>query len=64
MHQLHALVVFDGRVRQELEARVRTARVAGRLEYAAAGTVVTLLLLGGVYSILKRGVNRVPTAAK
>ncbi len=62
MYQLHALVVFDDRVQRELESLVRTARVAGRLKYAAAGTVVTLLLLGGVYSILKKGTGR-PTAA-
>ena len=64
MYQLHALVVFDDRVQRELESLVRTARVAGRLKYAAAGTVITLLLLGGVYSILKRGTGRAAMATK
>lgn len=64
MYQLHALVVFDDRVQRELESLVGTARVAGRLKYAAAGTVITLLLLGGVYSILKKGAGRAATAAK
>lgn len=62
MHQLYELVVFDSRIREELQARSRAATVAGRLGGAAVGTVITLLMLGGVYLVLKKGTSR-PTAA-
>jgi hypothetical protein len=64
MLQLHNLLVFDDAVRYELERRSRTARVTVRLEYAAAGTALTLLVLGGVYSLLRKGERGTSAAAK
>jgi hypothetical protein len=64
MYQLHALLVFDSRVRNELDNRARLAKVDGRLKYAAAGTALTLLLLGGVYSLLRKRERGTSAAAK
>jgi hypothetical protein len=58
MNQLHALLVFDSQVRGDLIDRAREATVGGRLHYAAAGTALALALLGGIYSLLKRGAPR------
>jgi hypothetical protein len=64
MHQLHALLVFDSRVRNELDSRARLAKVDGRLRYAAAGTALTLLVLGGMYSLLRKSELRTSGAVK
>ena len=64
MHQLHDLLVFDSRVRNELDSRARLAKVDGRLKYAAAGTALTLLVLGGIYSLLRKGERGTNAAAK
>jgi hypothetical protein len=64
MHQLHALLVFDSRVRNEIDSRARLAKVDGRLKYAAAGTALTLLVLGGVYSLLRKRESGTSAAAK
>ncbi len=55
MNQLHVRLVFDSRVHDELDRRARAAKIDGRLKYTAAGTLAALLLLGGVYTLLKRG---------
>jgi hypothetical protein len=58
MNQLHALLVFDSQVRGDLIARARETIVGRRLKDAAACTGLVLMLLGGAYSLLKRGAAR------
>jgi hypothetical protein len=64
MHQLHALLVFDSKVRNEFDSRIRLAKVDGRLRYAAAGTALTLLVLGGIYSLLRKQERGASAAVK
>jgi hypothetical protein len=64
MKQLHVLLVFDSAVLDEFKSRARLAKVDGRLKYAAAGTALTLLLLGGVYSLLRKRERGTSAAAK
>ena len=63
MNQLHARLVFDRHVYDEIDARAHEAIVALRLKYTAAGTAVALLLLGGVYSLLNRGTTNTRATA-
>ncbi len=58
MFQLHALLVFDGRVQGELENRIRESLVNERLRYTAMGGMAVFVLLGGVYSALKASGGR------
>lgn len=53
MRQEHALLVFDNQVRAAIEQAWRATIVDQRLKYAAAGSGALLLVLGGVYSLLK-----------
>ena len=53
MHQEHVLLVFDNQARAAIEQAWRSTIVDQRLKYAAAGSGALLLVLGGVYSLLR-----------
>jgi hypothetical protein len=53
MQQEHVLLVFDNQARAAIEQAWRSIIVDQRLKYAAAGSGALLLVLGGVYSLLK-----------
>ncbi|HEX3998262.1 MAG TPA: hypothetical protein VHX65_06925 [Pirellulales bacterium] len=53
MLQEHVLLVFDRQIRSAIEQQWRSIMVAQRLQVAAIGSGAVLLLLGGVYSLLR-----------
>jgi hypothetical protein len=60
MQQEHLLLAFDRAVRSEIENRSRDVIIAQRLNSAAGGAGAVLLLVGGVYSLLRWGPRRRP----
>lgn len=53
MYNLHALLVFDSSVNQEIDRRYRESHRAGRLAYTGAGAALLLGLIGTMFGYLK-----------
>jgi len=53
MRQEDVLLVFDAKIRSAIEHQWRAIVVASRLQIAAIGSGAVLLILGGVYSLLR-----------
>jgi hypothetical protein len=62
MNQLHALLVFDKQVHDDLDRIAKQAVIDVRLQEAAGIVACSLAVLGGAYMLLKRGAPpRTPT---
>ena len=53
MYNLHALLVFDRGVNQEIERRYRESQIAGRLASTGAGAALVLGLIATMFGYLK-----------
>jgi hypothetical protein len=53
MYNLHALLVFDSAVNQEIERCYRESHLSGRLAYTGAGAALLLGLIGTMFGYLK-----------
>jgi hypothetical protein len=53
MYNLHALLVFDRGVNQELERRYRESQISGRLASTGAGAAIVLGLIATLFGYLK-----------
>ncbi len=64
MHRLDARLAFNAQVRGELAHRVQETVINNRLKITAAAGAAVLLVLFGVFSILRRSPNQTGTRSK